>query len=90
MVNSNLAAKALIIDKNKLLIIKRAPDEVHESNIWELPGGRLDPGENPFEGLKREIMEEMGIGVDIIHPINVHHFTHSDGNIVTLIIFFGD
>jgi 8-oxo-dGTP pyrophosphatase MutT (NUDIX family) len=27
---------------------------------WELPGGRIDPGEDPIEGVRRELLEETG------------------------------
>ena len=28
--------------------------------MWELPAGRLDPGENPLQAAKRELIEETG------------------------------
>jgi len=59
--NARLAVKAFIVHKNKLLIVKRAKDEVHMPEIWELPGGRLNPGEDPFIGIIREIREETGL-----------------------------
>lgn len=46
----------------------RDPREKRE--IWEIPGGRLNVGENPKQGLVREINEELGvIGVvgNVIH-----------------------
>lgn len=29
--------------------------------LWELPAGRIDPGESPLTGAKRELLEETGI-----------------------------
>jgi len=49
--------KALILNeaKDKFLVCKK------ETGVWVLPGGKLDYGESPQEGLRREIMEEMNI-----------------------------
>ncbi len=34
--------------------------------IWELPGGVVEPDENPFEGAKRELLEETGYASDVL------------------------
>ncbi len=54
-----VSIKALIIepDTNKFLLVQDKNSE------WDLPGGGLDWGESPQEGLIREIREEMGIEV---------------------------
>ncbi len=31
------------------------------SGLWVLPGGRIDPGENPIDAARREVWEEVGV-----------------------------
>ncbi len=85
--NFAVAAKAFIVSDGKLLIVKRKDDNPQMPGIWELPGGRMEPGENPFEGLQREMREEVGLEITVLNPMKVHHFTRADGQIVTLIVF---
>jgi mutator protein MutT len=37
----------------------------NERSEWELPGGRIEPGETPEDCLAREMNEELGITVEI-------------------------
>ena len=55
-----VAVKALIKNANgEVLLVKE------RSNMWDLPGGGLDHGEVPEEGMKRELLEEIGVA-DVI------------------------
>jgi len=87
MVDFRVAAKAFIVEDGKLLVLKRRPNDIQKPGIWEIPGGRLNLGENPFEGVKRETKEETGIDIDVLHPLNVKHFKRDDGQTITLLIF---
>ena len=42
------AAKAFIIKEGKLLLIKRRPNDPHKPGAWDIPGGRLELGEDPL------------------------------------------
>jgi len=55
-------------DKSQVLIVQRAPDDTNP-NMWELPGGGLDHGEDPEVGTAREVLEETGLFVDVQFPL---------------------
>ncbi|MEK6959191.1 MAG: NUDIX domain-containing protein [archaeon] len=87
MADFAIAVKAFIIDGGKLLIIRREPKDAHYPTAWELPGGRLEAGENPIEGLKREVREEAGIEIEVFIPFGVRHFHRDDGQAITQLTF---
>lgn len=69
----HVAAGAINDPAGRVLITRRA-DHLHQGGLWEFPGGKLDPGEGPVEGLVRELDEELGIRVLATRPlIRVHH-----------------
>lgn len=58
-----------------VLLIRRASDVRLDPNRWELPGGKMDYGEQLAEALRREVMEETGLSVEVGAPFHVSHFT---------------
>lgn len=82
-----VAAKSFIVLDGKLLLLKRRTNDVHRPGKCDIPGGRLELGESPFDGIKRETMEETGIDIDIVAPLEIQHFTRDDGQRITMIIF---
>jgi len=88
MNNFRISVKAMIINKGKLLVLKRDPKDVQKPGIWEPPGGRIELGEDPFIGLKRECFEEINIHIEIQQVLNVRHFTRTDGQKITMLLFY--
>ena len=67
--------KAAIINKeNKLLIIKRDPNEIAFPDKWTIPGGKLQEGEDVERGLRREVKEEVNLNIEIIQSKNSAKF----------------
>jgi ADP-ribose pyrophosphatase len=53
------AVMLVVDDRDRVLLVKqfRLPAE---KDLWEIPAGRLDPGEKPLQTAKRELIEETG------------------------------
>jgi 8-oxo-dGTP diphosphatase len=64
---------AMIEQDGKYLITQR-PATASLPNLWEFPGGRVEPGETDEEALARELREEMEIHVEVgERVIHVEH-----------------
>jgi len=62
------AQKALIVKDNRLLMIRKSKDEHPNPLKWDVPGGRIEYGEEINDSLVREIYEETGLRAIIGRP----------------------
>lgn len=70
---ADIPEKAIIEHNGKILIV------CNDEGKWQLPGGRLHIGEQPVEGLKREIKEELGIDIEPLRIFDAFVFTSASG-----------
>jgi len=54
------SAVMMAVDEKKRVLLVRQYRLTAGKNLWELPAGRLDPGEKPLQAAKRELIEETG------------------------------
>lgn len=64
--------KAVVKKDNKFLIILRSPNAKFFPEHWDFPGGKLEPGEEPFAGIEREVMEETNLKVKAINALGIY------------------
>ena len=60
---------AAIVDRGGNVLIARRPSHLHQGDLWEFPGGKVEPGEDATAALARELDEELGIGVTHARPL---------------------
>ncbi len=55
--------------KNPWIVVERQYRHAAEQYLWELPAGKLDPGEDALAGAKRELAEETGYSAKKWKPL---------------------
>lgn len=83
-----LVVTAAIIENHRgqFLITQRLKGKSN-AHRWEFPGGKIEPNENPWKSLKREIKEELGIDIAIDSLLDCSSFTYNASRRVILLGF---
>ena len=58
-----VSVHALILNEGHMLLIKRATEP--SKGKWSLPGGRIELGETIHQAIKREVLEECSVEIEI-------------------------
>lgn len=67
---------AVIVQDDRILATQRGYGEFKDG--WEFPGGKIESGESPEDALKREIMEELKVEIDVRELIGVVEYDYTD------------
>lgn len=77
--------KAIVLRADgKFLALRRSKTDPFHALAWDLPGGVLEYGEQPYDGMLREIREEVGIEVVDLKPFDVLGRENPSGFRVTI------
>lgn len=65
-----IVLKAIILrGDGRMLVLRRPVNRQHsDSGLWDLPGGKIEYGEQVIDGLCREVREETGLDINV-HPV---------------------
>jgi 8-oxo-dGTP diphosphatase len=72
---------AAIMAHDGMLLIAKRKSTARLGNLWELPGGKVEPGETPEECLQRELREEFAIEVTVGEYFGSNIHTYDFGTI---------
>lgn len=81
------AVCALVRRDDRILGMKRSSTKDAAPDIWEAVSGRLEPGEDPLEGVIREIREETGLVVRV-DPRPWAAFTTDRAGVPMIIVYY--
>nr|MBP6888661.1 NUDIX domain-containing protein [Candidatus Paceibacterota bacterium] len=73
-----IVVTGFVYNEGKTLLLKRSSKESFLPEYWELPGGKVNFGEIPEDGLVREYKEETGLEISVGKPFRTFSYVSSD------------
>ncbi|MCH8061279.1 MAG: NUDIX domain-containing protein [Chloroflexi bacterium] len=79
-----VGTNGIVFNEQGHVLLQRRADV----GFWELPGGKVDPGETVEQGAVREVLEETNLHVEIVRFVGVYSdpayciFRYPDGSLV--------
>lgn len=81
------AVCALVRRDGTILSLRRALTKDASPGIWEALSGRIEPGESPLDAVRREILEESGLEVEV-HPRPLSAHVSERAGVPMLIVYY--
>jgi len=66
----------------RVLLVLRGNEP--DRGTWSLPGGRVEPGEQAVEAIVREMLEETGLHVRVLHKLGQVERAHPEGGVYVI------
>jgi mutator protein MutT len=61
--NEKIRVVAAVVERQGQFLICKRPAHKRHGDLWEFPGGKLEPGETIQDAARRELAEELGVVV---------------------------
>jgi mutator protein MutT len=84
-----IAVRAIVSDKQKTLLVRRASGRSTILGKYELPGGKLEYGEQPEDALQRHLQVELGVTIRVAQLFDVlTYIDHDDRDMQYVFILY--
>jgi 8-oxo-dGTP diphosphatase len=83
----NIEVVCALILRNGCVLCAQRSERMALPLKWEFPGGKLEPNELPEAALKREILEELGVEIEIVSALQVSEYSYDGVRTIRLIPF---
>lgn len=79
---------AALVRADGRVLLQRRPSTKEHGDLWEFPGGKIEPGETPEAALSRELAEELGIAITGPAPVPLSFASVPAGSRHLLLLLF--
>jgi len=62
----HVVVAAVLRRGGRVLLAHRSPGRAFYPDVWDVPGGHVEPGEDPRRALARELGEELGVVASVV------------------------
>jgi len=70
-----------VLIKGDRVLVSQRPAGSHLAEFWEFPGGKIEPGEDLEDALKREFYEELNIRISGVFPVMEISFSYPEKDV---------
>lgn len=77
-----IVVAAVVLHKNKILLLQRSVKEEILPGLWELPSGKRENLESSIQAIKREVKEETGLRIEVVNPISTFEYIIEKPNFI--------
>ena len=78
-----LVTAAVVEHHGKIILARRRADAPYPL-LWEFPGGKVEPGEDPQDCIVREMREELAIKVNVEGIYDVVYYRYPERTVLVL------
>lgn len=85
-----LVVAAAMLDQDGRLLLQQRPAGKRHGGMWEFPGGKVEPDENPRLSLVREIEEELAVRLDaeLLTPAGFAEEARTEGHPAIVMLLY--
>ena len=65
---AHVVVGGLLVRDGRVLLVHRSPARRWCPDVWDVPGGHVEDGEEPAAALARELHEELGVSPEVTGP----------------------
>ncbi len=88
MSNPTVLVSAAIVYRDGKVLLSKRKKGAHLADLWEFPGGKVEPGEDPRAALSRELFEELGVDTTVGDIVEATFHRYEEVSRTVLLLFF--